>query len=107
MAAKFILSIAGEGKYCYDLIATNGEKVLHSENYPSKTDCFNAIQQVKENAVFLHRFEKKQTDGGQYYFVLHSDQLVVGTSDRYWSVSSRDYAMTIVRREAAGAVVER
>jgi uncharacterized protein YegP (UPF0339 family) len=104
MPAKFVISRTQDGKYCFDLIAMNGEKVLHSGNYPTKISCLEIVKMVRVNASFLHRYEKKTNASGQHFFILRSDGEKLGTSDLYWSSNSRDYAMMIIKREAPDAV---
>lgn len=47
---QFEIFTATDGQYYFRLLAANGEKILRSEGYVSKSGCENGVQSVKENA---------------------------------------------------------
>lgn len=47
---KFKIKKTKDGQYCFDLIAKNGEIILQSESYKSKSGCENCIKSIIENA---------------------------------------------------------
>ena len=50
MAAKFELNTSSNGKFFFNLKAGNGEIILSSEMYESKSSAENGITSVKKNA---------------------------------------------------------
>ena len=107
MASKFTLFKGSNSQYYFHLKAGNGEKVLHSEGYTSKSSCENGIDSVKQNAPYDFRYEKRTSANNNYYFVLKaSNGQIVGTSELYATSSGRDNGIEVVKKEAAGASVE-
>ena len=70
MAGKFVLKQAAGGKFMFNLKAGNGEIILTSETYDSKSGAQNGIESVKKNAVEEARYERKSSSQGQPFFVL-------------------------------------
>lgn len=84
MAAKFQLKKAKNGKFFFNLLATNGEVILTSQMYASKATAKKGIASVQANAGDTARFEEKVNKGGQHYFVLKAkNQQVIGNSEAY------------------------
>lgn len=107
MASKFTIFKGSNGNYYFNLKAGNGEKVLGSEGYGSKSSCENGVSSVKENAPYDSRYEKKTSTNGKYYFVLKAgNSQVIGTSEMYEYSSSRDNGIEVVKREAPNASIE-
>jgi uncharacterized protein YegP (UPF0339 family) len=50
MAGKFVLKKAGNGKFHFNLLATNGQIIASSEMYESKRAAQAGIESVKKNA---------------------------------------------------------
>lgn len=48
--AKFVIFLDKAGEYRFRLLASNGEIILASEGYKSKSSCKNGIASVKKNA---------------------------------------------------------
>ena len=49
MAAKFALTKAKNGQFIFNLKATNGQTILTSEMYTTKSAALNGIESVKKN----------------------------------------------------------
>ena len=95
------------GKYRFRLKAGNGQIVLASESYESKSGCKNGIQSVIKNAPMDARYEKKESSNGKYYFNLRAgNNQVIGTSEMYESESGRDNGIESVKNSAKGATIE-
>ena len=89
MAAKFQLKAAKDGKFHFNLIATNGQIVLSSEMYDTRSKAVNGVESVKKNAVREGGFEKLMSTGGKPYFVVKSPNgQVVGKSQMYASTAT-------------------
>ena len=50
MAGKFVLKVAKNGKFHFNLMASNGQVIASSEMYESKRAALNGIESVKKNA---------------------------------------------------------
>ena len=107
MAAKFVLSKSKNGKFMFNLKAANGEPILSSEMYETKSGAQNGIESVKANAPMAERYEKLASKKGEPYFVLKAgNHQVIGKSEMYSSESARDSGIASVKKSAPGAKVE-
>jgi uncharacterized protein len=50
MAVRFMLKQGSTGKFCFNLVATNGQVIATSEAYESKASAIKGIESVKHNA---------------------------------------------------------
>src|SRR5690349_23385323 len=50
MAGKFVLKKSSNGKYHFNLVATNGQVIASSEMYERKASALNGIESVQKNA---------------------------------------------------------
>ncbi len=106
MAGKFECYKDKAGEFRFRLKAGNGETILSSEGYKSKSSCTNGIESVKKNCLDEACFEKKTTAGGKFRFNLKArNGQVIGTSQSYTSESSRDNGIGAVGRAAKDASV--
>lgn len=104
MAGKFECYKDKAGEFRFRLKAGNGETVLASEGYSSKSSCTNGIESVQKNCSNPDRFEKKETKSGKFRFNLKaSNGQVIGTSQNYASESSCDNGIKSVENAASGA----
>lgn len=95
------------GEYRFRLKAKNGQNILASEGYSTKSACENGIDSVKKNATDESKFEKKTTDGGKFRFNLKSGNgQVIGTSQSYDSEAGRDNGIQSVMNNAPEAEVK-
>jgi uncharacterized protein len=107
MAGKFELYTDKAGEFRFRLKAGNGEVILASEGYKQKASATNGIESVKKNAPDDARFERKETDAGNFRFNLKSTNgQVIGTSENYKSASGRDNGIESVKKNAPEARVE-
>lgn len=107
MAAKFVLNKGKGGKYFFSLRAGNGESILASQMYESHANAVNGISSVKENAGKEERFERLASKKGEPYFVLKAaNAQIIGKSEMYASVRSRNNGIASVQRNAAIAVID-
>ena len=91
----------------FNLKAANGEPILTSEMYETKSGAQNGIESVKTNAPVAERYEKLASKKGEPYFVLKAgNHQVIGKSEMYSSESARDSGIASVKKSAPGAAVE-
>lgn len=106
MAGKFEVYQDKGGKFRFRLKAGNGEIVLSSQGYSSKSGCTNGVESVRKNAADLARFNKTQSDSGKFSFTLTAtNKQVIGNSQSYSTESARDSGVGSVSRAAADAKV--
>ena len=107
MAGTFEIFTDNGGEYRFRLKAGNGEIVLSSEGYSSKSGATNGIESVQTNANDPSRFAASETANGKHRFALKAkNNQIIGTSQNYESASARDNGMEAVGRAAAGAKIE-
>lgn len=92
------------GEFYFRLKAKNGQIILSSEGYTTKSACQNGIESVKKNSQDEARFEKKETESGKFRFNLKSTNgQVIGTSQNYESEAGRDNGIQSVMTNAKDA----
>ncbi len=104
MPGKFEVYKDKAGEFRFRLKAANGQNILSSEGYSSKTSCMNGVESVKKNSQIPERFVKNKTPSGKFRFNLTSSNgQVVGTSQSYASESGCSNGIKSVAGCAAGA----
>jgi hypothetical protein len=104
MAGKFELFIAKNGKTHFNLKASNGQIILSSQGYASRSAARNGIESVRKNAADPGRFEKKTAKNGKFHFVLKAaNSQVIGSSELYDSERACDHGMASVTKHAPDA----
>ncbi|WP_284334896.1 YegP family protein [Comamonas sp. NoAH] len=107
MAAKFALKKSKNGKFFFNLLATNGQAILASEMYEAKPSALNGIESVRKNGIVEARFEKLNAKDGSPYFTLKATNgQVIGQSEMYTTTAARDNGIASVMKNAAEAVLD-
>lgn len=107
MSGKFQLKKSSNGQFHFNLLASNGQVILSSEQYKAHASALNGIDSVRKNAVREGAFEVKEASNGKDYFVLKATNgQVVGQSQMYSSQSSAEQGCDSVRRYAPDAVLQ-
>ena len=103
---KFVITVRKNGEFQFNLKATNGQIILTSEGYTTKTACLNGVESVKKNAPIAERFEVKEAKNGKPYFNLKaSNGQVIGASQRYASERTMKAGIASVMKNAPDAPV--
>jgi len=106
MAGKFECYKDKAGEFRFRLKAGNGNTILSSEGYKSKSGCTNGIESVRKNSQDPDRFVKKVTDSGKFRFNLTAKNAqAIGASQNYKSESGCNNGMKSVANNAPDAVV--
>ncbi|WP_193075594.1 YegP family protein [Pseudomonas sp. FME51] len=106
MAGKFEVYQDKAGEYRFRLNASNGQSILASEGYKTKASCMNGVESIKSNASDDSRYERKQSNSGKFMFNLKAaNHQVIGTSQLYEAVASRDNGIESVKKHAPEATV--
>ena len=103
---KFEVKTRKDGEFQFNLKAGNGQIILTSEGYKTKAACMNGIASVKKNSQTEVRFDKLESKNGKFYFNLKATNgQIIGTSEMYESVASRDKGIASVQTNAPEADV--
>lgn len=94
-------------KFRFNLKASNGQIILSSEAYESKSGCVNGIQAVAANSLIDSRYDRKKSTQGESYFTLKaSNGQVIGISEMYSSEIAMENGIASVKKNAPDANVE-
>lgn len=103
---KFVVTTRKNGEFQFNLKATNGQVILTSEGYTTKTACLNGVESVKKNAANEARYEIKEAKNGKPYFNLKSTNgQVIGASQMYASEATMKAGIASVMKNAPEAEV--
>lgn len=103
---KFVVTLRKNGEFQFNLKATNGQVILSSEGYTTKTACLNGIESVKKNAVIPERYEIKVAKNGKPFFNLKaSNGQIIGSSQMYSSEVTMKNGIASVTKNAPDAPV--
>jgi uncharacterized protein YegP (UPF0339 family) len=103
---KFHLKKASNGQFHFNLLASNGQVILSSEQYKARDSALDGIASVRRNAQREGAFEIKVSGNDKHYFVLKATNgQVVGQSQMYASLASAEQGCDAVRRHAPEAVL--
>jgi uncharacterized protein YegP (UPF0339 family) len=106
MAGKFELKIAKNDKYHFNLLAGNGQVILSSEMYESKSAAENGIASVKSNAASDGRYDRLTSKNGDPYFTLKAGNgQVIGKSEMYKSTASMENGIESVKTNGPDAPI--
>jgi uncharacterized protein len=104
---KFVMTKRSNGEFQFVLKAVNGEKILTSEGYTTKSNCINGIESVRKNAQDDSKYDRKNSSNGKFYFNLKATNgQVIGTSEMYENESSRNNGIASVKSNASDAAVD-
>ncbi|MCM7165993.1 YegP family protein [Enterobacter quasiroggenkampii] len=107
MSGWFELSKSSDGQFRFVLKAGNGETILTSELYTSKSAAENGIASVRTNNPLDERYEKKTASNGKYHFNLKAgNHQVIGSSQLYATEQSRDKGIASVKTNGSTQTVK-
>ena len=101
---EFQVSNGKDDKFYFNLTAKNGQVILSSQGYKGKDGCRNGIASVKKNSSNKKHYERKDSKGGQHYFVLKAaNSKVIGKSQMYKSNESSENGIDSIKANAKSA----
>jgi uncharacterized protein len=104
---KFIITKRVSGEFQFSLKAGNGETILSSEGYSTKSNCQNGIDSVKRNAADDNKYDRKIASDGKLYFTLEAaNGQTIGVSELYESESGRNNGILSVKTVAPNAIIQ-
>ena len=103
---KFEINTDTSDKYRFNLKATNGQVILSSQGYTTKSACENGIDSVKKNAQDDAMFERNTAkDGSPFFNLKSSNGQVIGTSEMYSSTSAMETGIASVKSNSPDAAI--
>ncbi len=106
MAGKFELKQGASGKFSFNLKAGNGQVILTSQAYTSKSGALNGIESVRKHAASDEYFERKESKRGEPFFTLNArNGQIIGKSEMYKSVAARENGIESVKKNAPDATL--
>ena len=107
MAGKYELKKAKDGQVFFNLKASNGQIILTSEMYKTKSGAKNGIGSVQKNSPDDARYERKKSSSGKDLFVLKAkNNQVIGQSQMYSSVSSMENGIESAKKNGSTTTIE-
>lgn len=99
MASAFTVKKGRNGKFYFNLKSANGEIILASQGYKTRSGCLQGIASVRSNGASRDRFVEKSSGSGKPYFLLRArNGRVIGQSQMYKSGRSCRQGILAVRR---------
>jgi|TARA_R110000737_G_scaffold33607_1_gene51920 uncharacterized protein YegP (UPF0339 family) len=103
---KFSIKTGKNGDLYFNLKAGNGQIILASQGYSSKSACENGIESVRTNSADDARFERNEAKNGQHYFNLKATNgQVIGKSEMYTTKDAMENGIASVGKNAPDASV--
>ncbi len=103
----FVISKRTNGEFQFRLKAGNGQVILASEGYKTKSACLNGVESVKKNSQEDARFDRLESKNGKFYFNLKATNgQIIGTSEMYETNASMENGIASVAKNAPDAEVK-
>lgn len=107
MNGFFELKKAKNGQFIFNLKAGNGQVIMTSEMYTTKSAAENGMESVRKNCGEEKRFERKVASNGKFYFSLDAaNGQSIGKSQMYKSLSGRNNGIKSVMTNGKSKVVK-
>ena len=106
MAGKFEIFKDKGGKFRFRLKASNGEIILSSQGYASRSGVHNGIKSVRNHCTQKDCFQVKKTAAGHRFNLVAVNGRVIGSSETYKSTAACSNGVASVRKNAPKAKVE-
>jgi len=107
MSGWFELSKSSDNQFRFVLKAGNGEIILTSELYTTKSSAENGIVSVQTNSSLVERYEKKVATNGKFFFTLKAaNYQVIGTSQMYAAAQGRDAGIASVKTNGSTTTIK-
>lgn len=101
---KYVIKKGKNEEYYFSLKADNGQVILSSEGYTSKSACENGIESVKKNSPNDERYDRKKSSNGKHYFNLKAaNSQIIGNSEMYESEAGMNNGIESVKKNGPNA----
>jgi uncharacterized protein YegP (UPF0339 family) len=106
MAAKFEIKKGKNGKFHFNLKSGNGQVILSSQMYGTRSSAENGINSVKKNSQNEALFERREGKNGKPYFIIKSGNgQEIGRSQMYSSKAGLENGINSVKTNAPTAEI--
>tara|TARA_R110002094_G_scaffold42357_3_gene54627 strand:- start:3513 stop:3845 length:333 start_codon:yes stop_codon:yes gene_type:complete len=106
MAGTYDLKKSPSGKFMFNLKAGNGQVILTSEQYESKSAAENGIESVRKNSPDDGRYERKTSKRNEPYFNLKAGNgQVIGGSEMYSGTAAMENGIASIKTNGPTARV--
>ena len=103
---KFEIKTRKNGEFQFNLKATNGQVILTSEGYKTKSSCLNGVESVKKNSQDKKRFDCKVASNGKPFFnLMATNGQIIGSSQMYANETNMKNGIASVMKNAPAAEV--
>jgi uncharacterized protein len=103
---KFEVKTRGKDGFMFNLKAGNGQIIMSSVGYKSKEACLAGIESCRTDSQDDAQFDKLESSNGKPYFNLKgADGKIIGMSEMYETVTSRDNGIASVKKNAPDSAV--
>lgn len=103
---KFEIKTRGKDGFMFNLKAGNGQIIMTSQGYADKDSCLNGIESCRTNSQDDGQFERLESSNGKPYFNLKAaNGKIIGTSEMYETVASRDNGIESVKKNAPDSTI--
>jgi len=103
---KFEITNRVDTSFMFNLKASNGEIILTSQGYTTKSACQNGIESVKTNSVARKMYKKETaSDGSSYFNLTAANSQIIGTSQMYATKQGRDHGIDSVKKNGHKAEI--
>jgi uncharacterized protein len=104
---KFVIKTAKNGEFFFNLKAGNGETILTSEMYTTKSSCKNGIESVQNNCTDDKKYDRKLSTSKKHYFVLRAgNNQIIGNSELYESSAGMESGIASVKNNGTTTTIE-
>lgn len=104
---KFVIIRKNSGGFQFYLKAANGEMLLSSDTYITKTSCENGIFSVKNNLRDASKLVRHIMEDGKAYFNIKAiNERIIGTSQIYNSKELMLKGITDLKIKVSIAIIE-
>jgi uncharacterized protein YegP (UPF0339 family) len=98
---------ADDGLYYFQLLASNGERLMRSDSYKSLASAKKGVASAQKYGVSADRFEVLETDADEAYFTLRATNgQLLALSDTYSSKSAAQRGVDAVVKSVKNAATE-
>lgn len=107
MSGKFEIYKDKAGQFRFRLKASNGQIILVSEGYKSKSGCSNGVRSIQHHASNDKFYQRKETRNGKFSFNLTAaNHHIIGSSETYESVAARENGINSVKKNVPNANIK-
>lgn len=106
MSAKYRLFQGRDSQWYFTLHAANGERILQSEGYVTKSGATNGIQSVRAHSPHDRFYERLGSGSSLWFRLKASNGEIIGRGETYTTSPARETGIASVKVNGPIAPVE-